>query len=74
MGMKVKDLSGLIHGQFDSQAEFARHIGWKKQRINKIVNGDKLPSLYEVQTIAEGLNVPFMMVANIFLQMKSQNG
>ncbi len=64
---KVMGLSGLIHGQFPSQAAFAEHIGWRRQRLNKIVNGDKEPSLDEVRTIADGLNVPFMMVANFFL-------
>ncbi len=64
---KVLGLSGLIHGQFPSQASFAEHIGWRRQRLNKIVNGDKEPSLDEVRQIAEGLGVPFMMVANFFL-------
>lgn len=73
MKVKVMGLSSLIHGQFDSQAAFARHIGWRKQHLNKIVNGDKQPTLEEVQTIAEGLGVPFMMVANFFLRKKSPN-
>lgn len=64
---KVMGLSGLIHGQFPSQAAFAEHIGWRRQRLNKIVNGEKEPSLDEVKVIADGLNVPFMMVANFFL-------
>lgn len=68
MGVKVMNLSGLIYGQFDSQAAFSRHIGWPKQRLNKIVNGDRQPTLEEVQTIAEGLGVPFMMIANFFLK------
>lgn len=74
MAKKILELNGLIHGQFDSEAAFARHIGWVKQRLNKIMNGTKQPSLEEVQTIAEGLDVPFMMVANIFLRQKSPNG
>ena len=73
MGAKVMELSGLIHAQFDSQAAFAKHINWQRQRLNKIVNGDKQPSLEEVQEIAEGLSVPFMLVANIFLLKKSPN-
>lgn len=73
MGNKIMELSSLIHGQFRSQAAFSRHIGWSKQHLNKIVNGDKQPSLEEVQTIAEGLSVPFMMIANIFLRQKSPN-
>ena len=73
MENKLMELNSLIHGQFRSQAAFARHIGWNKQRLNKIVNCDKQPTLEEVQTIAEGLCVPFMMIANIFLRRKSPN-
>ena len=67
------ELNSLIHGQFKNQAAFADAIGWRRQRLNKIVNGDKQPSLDEVQTIAEGLSVPFMMIANFFLRSKSPN-
>ena len=73
MAQKVMELRSLIHGQYQNQAAFAKAIGWRRQKLNKIVNGDKQPSLEEVQTIAGGLNVPFMMVANIFLRSKSPN-
>lgn len=74
MAKKVMELNSLIHGQYTNQAAFARAIGWKRQRLNKIINGDKQPSLEDVRVISEGLNVPFMMVANIFLRLKSPNG
>ena len=67
---KNLELNGLIHGQFKSQAAFADHIGWPRQRLNKIVNGEIEPSLIDVQTIADGLGVPFMLVANLFLKRK----
>lgn len=73
MGKDNNELRGLIHGQFKSCAAFARHIGWNPQRLNKIVIGDKYPSLTDVQTIAKGLGVPFMLIANIFLQTESPN-
>ena len=68
---KCMELNALIHGQFRSQAAFADHIHWHRQRLNKIVNGEKQPSLDDVQEIANGLGVPFMMVANFFLTKKS---
>lgn len=71
---KNMDLNGLIHGQFKNQAAFAAHIGWRRQRLNKIVNGEKMPSLDDCQEIAEGLGVPFMMIAGFFLKKKSPNG
>lgn len=70
---KIMGLNSLIHGQYPNQASFAEAIGWSRQRLNKIVNGDKQPSLEEVQIIAEGLGVPFMMVCNFFLHEKSTN-
>lgn len=71
---KNLELNSLIHGQYPNQASFAEAIGWRKQKLNKIVNGDKMPSIEEVQTIAEGLGVPFMMVCNFFLKQKSPIG
>ena len=68
---KNLELNSLIYGQFRNQAAFADSIGWSRQRLNKVVNGDKQPSLEDVQDIAEGLGVPFMMVANFFLRKKS---
>lgn len=67
---KIKGLSALIHGQYDSESEFADAIGWARQRLNKILNGDQKPTLDDVKDIAEGLNVPFMMVANFFLEVR----
>ena len=68
---KNLELSSLIHGQFPNQSAFAERIGWRRQKLNKIVNGDKIPSLDDVQTIADGLGVPFMMVAKFYLHKKS---
>lgn len=70
---KNLELNSLIHGQFPNQAKFAEAIGWRRQRLNKIVNGDKQPSIEEVREIADGLGVPFMMVCNFFLSKKVPN-
>lgn len=70
---KVMELNSLIHGQFPNQARFAESIGWHRQRLNKIVNGEKHPSIEDVQEIAEGLGVDFMTICKIFLPKKSPN-
>lgn len=70
---KNLELSSLIHGQYPNESSFAKVINWKRQRLNKIVNGKKIPSLDEVQTISDGLGVPFMMVAGFYLRKKSPN-
>ena len=34
---KIMELNSLIHGQYPNQASFAEAIGWKRQKLNKIV-------------------------------------
>lgn len=70
---KVKELSALIHRQFDTEAAFAREIGWDRRRLSKIVTGVKEPSLHEVAVMAAGLGEPLERIAAIFLTGKSPN-
>lgn len=67
MEMRRMKLRSLIYGRFVNEAEFARRLGWSRQRLNKITTGAKEPNLTEVRDIALALNVPFDDVANIFL-------
>lgn len=70
---KVKELSALIHGRFDTEAAFAREIGWDRRRLSKIITGVKEPSLHEVAVMAVGLGEPLERIASIFLNTKSPN-
>lgn len=73
--MKEKNLQlcSLIHGQFKSESAFADRLGWPRQKLHKILTGTQKPTLVDVNTIAEGLGVPFMMICNIFLHWESTN-
>ena len=71
---KILALNGLIHSKFDSEAKMADRMGWSRQRLNKITNGDKEPDLFEVRDISDALDTSFMTVAQIFLDLKSPNG
>ena len=71
---KILALNGLIHSKFDSEAKMADALGWPRQRLNKIANGDKEPDLNEVREMADVLGESFMTVANIFLVRQSPNG
>lgn len=71
---KVFALSALIHGKFKSDSEFAKAIGWTRQKLYKIVNGLKDPSLEEAIVMANGLEVSLSTIAEIFLQYKSPKG
>ena len=67
-------LNSLIRGQFPNDSAFADHIGWPRQRLSRIQNGDQKPTIEDVERLANGLNVPFMMVAKFFLTRESTNG
>ena len=70
---KILELSGLIHSKFETESKMANFMGWSRQRLNKITNGDKEPDLDEVRDISDALDVSFMTVAQIFLDRKSPN-
>lgn len=71
---KIRTLCGLIHSKFDSEAQFARALGWPRQRVNKITNGLREPTLDEVDSISKVLDESFEKIAYIFLSQKSPNG
>ena len=64
---KNLDLKGRIHSKYNSEAEFARAIGWSRQRLSKITNGHRVPTLFEVDDLAAKLECSFMDIANFYL-------
>ena len=64
---KNLDLKGKIHSKYNSEAEFARVIGWTRQRLSKITNGHRVPTLFEVDFLATALGCSFMDIANFYL-------
>lgn len=70
---KVRELRSLIYGAYDSEAEFAKAVGWQKQKVNKITNGKKEPNLTEINAMANALKVPMDDIAQIFLRYLSPN-
>lgn len=70
---KVRELCGLIHSKYDSEADFARALGWPRQKLNRITTGAKEPDLQEVSAMATELGYGLDEIASIFLQDKSPN-
>lgn len=70
---KILELNGLIHRKYENESQMADEMGWSRQRLNKITNGDKAPSLEEVESIANALGEPVITIVNIFLRFKSPN-
>lgn len=70
---KVRELRGLIYGQYDSEAQFASTVGWPRQRVSKITNGIKEPDIDELNVLAKALNKSVGEIAQIFLRYESPN-
>lgn len=67
------EVRGLIYSKYVSEAACAKDIGWPRQKLNKITNGNKIPDLEEVATLAEILDVAIGDMAQFFLNNKSPN-
>jgi len=71
---KVHELRGMIFSKFDTESACAAAIGWEKQRLNKITNGKKEPTVTELNAIASVLGTSVESVAQIFLRTISPIG
>ena len=69
-----KALRGIIYSTYETEKDCAIAMGWPKQRLNKIANGKKEPSVSEVSAIAKAVKRSVGEVAEIFLAMWSPNG
>lgn len=67
MGCKNRSLRSLIYKKYDTESEMARAMGWPKQRLNKITNGQKIPNVNELDDLAVALDEPIGEVAHLFL-------
>lgn len=63
---------GIVYSKFKSIADFAKSIGWTRQKCTNIVNGITEPSLDDVDKMAKALNMSFEETARFFLHTKSQ--
>ena len=68
MGGKILKLRGLIYGKFETEAALAQQLGWTRQRLSKITNGKKVPSIYEAKEIADALSEDIETVAECFTE------
>lgn len=71
---KNQTLNGMIHTMYSSETEMAKHMGWSRQRLNRITTGNKVPDLFEIRDIARALGASFMSLARIFLGDESTFG
>ena len=69
-----REIKSMIYGKFDTEKDCADAMGWPRQRLNKLTNGKKEPSVSEVVQFAHAVDKSVEYVANIFLRMASPNG
>lgn len=66
-------LRSIIHGIYPSEAACARVLGWNKQKLNRIVNGEIEPQITDVYKIASATGKSGDEIALIFLARWSPN-
>ena len=64
---KYPELDKLIYSKFESKKKMAEEIGLDVATLTRITSGRQDPTIDQVQELSIALNVPFMKIANIFL-------
>lgn len=71
--MQVTGLRQLIYAKYNSEAQFARNIGWTRQKLHKITSATRFPSIIEAKVLAAGLGVSVDLIATFFTHNESPN-
>lgn len=69
-----RSLSSIIHSVFRTEADCAKKLNWDRQRLNRITNGTKQPTISEVAAITAATGRNQTEIADIFLAYWSPNG
>ena len=64
---KIDELRGLIYGRYPSKAALARELGWPRQRLGAVTNGDREPDIKEVVQLARHFDMGIETMAQFFL-------
>lgn len=70
---RVEELWIEILRKYKSVAACAREMGWTRQRLNRIVCGQKNPTVSDVNAIARAIDRDAAEVYLIFLKSESTN-
>lgn len=72
--MNTSRLRGKIVEEYRTQSAFADAIGWHKNKVTRMLNGEYKPDTDEVAKIADILQLSENQFCDIFLPLKSPNG
>lgn len=68
--MNIRRLKAEIVAEYNTQASFAKAIGWNENKVSKIIQGRYKPDTDEVAKIADVLHLDECRYCAIFLPNK----
>ncbi len=66
-------IRGTVYDAFPSIRKFAKAVGWNPTKACDIINGNREPTITDVQEMSVVLGKSVEEIARFFLQKKSQN-
>lgn len=61
------ELKELIRRKYGTESKCAKEIGWTRQKLNKITNGNKEPTVSELNIMANCLDIDVGNLSKFFL-------
>lgn len=74
MAVHTNEIKNLILQGYPTEAALARALGWPRQRLNKLTTGGRLPTIEEINALAQVTGLSVERLLQIFLANKSPNG
>lgn len=71
--IKIPELHNAIHEVYKNESACASAMGWTRQKLNKITNMIKEPTVGELNELAVALKKTVGEVASFFLNNESPN-
>jgi len=67
----VNKLRGMVYAKFRTETACAAALGWPKQKLNYITNGQRAPSIRDAWELSTVLEVDLGELCDIFLNSSS---
>ncbi len=57
-----------IRENYKSESDFARKIGWSRQKLSKTILGNRSPKISDINALSRALNTPVAEIVSFFAQ------
>lgn len=71
--MIINKVRGAVYARYKDIATLAKELGWSRQKLSMFVNGNREPSLSDIQAMAGAMEMDVAELALFFLELKSHN-